>query len=71
MGQGQKCSLRFFPDGDLLRPTGKTVRAGYSGDRLSNVLGMLADLGIVAQSGDKYSFTEHSERILTNLERIK
>ena len=25
MGQGQKCSLRFFPDGDLLRPTGKTV----------------------------------------------
>ena len=41
MGQGQKCSLRFFPDGDLLRPTGKTVRAGYSGDRLSNVLGRI------------------------------
>jgi hypothetical protein len=71
MGQAQKCSLRFFPDGDLLRPTGKTVRAGYSGDRLSNVLGMLADLGIVAQSGDKYSFTERSEMILTKLEGIK
>lgn len=71
MGQGQKCSLRFFPDGDLLRPTGKTVRAGYSGDRLSNVLVMLADLGIVARSGNKYSFTERSETILANLEKTK
>lgn len=71
MGQGQKCSLRFFPDGDLLRPTGKAVRAGYSGDRLSNVLGMLGDLGIVAHSADKYSFTERSETILTKLEKIK
>ena len=70
MGQGQKCSLRFFPDGDLLRPTGRTMRAGYSGDRLSNVLGMLADLGIVSQSGGKYSFTERSEMILAKVERI-
>jgi hypothetical protein len=45
MGGRQKCSLRFYPEGDLLRPTGTPVRAGYSGDRLGNVLGMLADLG--------------------------
>ena len=45
MGQGQQCSLRFYPEGNLLRPTGTAVRAGYSGDRLGNVLGMLADLG--------------------------
>ena len=34
LGQGQKCSLRFFPEGNILRPTGIPVRAGYSGDRL-------------------------------------
>jgi hypothetical protein len=45
MGGRQKCSLRFYPEGDVLRPTGTPVRAGYSGDRLGNVLGMLADLG--------------------------
>jgi hypothetical protein len=45
MGEGQQCSLRFFPEGNLLRPTGTGVRSGYSGDRLGNVLGMLADLG--------------------------
>jgi hypothetical protein len=45
MGEGQQCSLRFYPEGDLMRPTGTGVRAGYSGDRLGNVLGMLADLG--------------------------
>jgi hypothetical protein len=45
MGEGQQCSLRFYPEGNLLRPTGTVVRAGHSGDRLGNVLGMLADLG--------------------------
>src|SRR5262249_19308172 len=45
MSQGQKCSLRCYPEGELLRPTGVAVRAGYSGDRLGNVLGMWADLG--------------------------
>lgn len=45
IGEGQQCSLRFYPEGELLRPTGTGVRAGYSGDRLGNVLGQLADLG--------------------------
>jgi hypothetical protein len=45
MGEGQKCSLRFFPEGAVLRPTGTGVYPGFSGDRLRNVLGMLADLG--------------------------
>ena len=45
MGQGQKCSLRFFPEGDKLQPTGTAVRAGFSGSRLGNVLGVLADIG--------------------------
>ena len=45
MGEGQKCSLRFFPEGSVLRPTGTGVYPGFSGDRLRNVLGMLADLG--------------------------
>lgn len=45
LGQGQKCSLRFFPEGNILRPTGTPVRAGYSGDRLGNVMGFFADVG--------------------------
>jgi len=46
MGQQQKCSLRFYPDGQVFRPTGKLTKAGYSGSRLGNVLGMLWDVGI-------------------------
>ncbi len=59
MGQGQKCSLRFYPEGDLLRPTGKTVAAGFSGDRLTNVLGMLADLGLCdREEGGKFALND-------------
>jgi len=47
MSQGQKCSLRFYPEGSLLRPTGTPVVAGFSGDRLGNVLGIWADLGVL------------------------
>jgi hypothetical protein len=46
MGQGQQCSLRFFPEGDVLQPTGVPVMPGFSGSRLGNVLGMLADVGL-------------------------
>jgi hypothetical protein len=46
MGQQQKCSLRFYPDGQTFRPTGRLTRAGYSGSRLGNVVGMLADIGV-------------------------
>lgn len=44
MGQGQQCSLRFYAEGDVLHPTGVDVRPGFSGTRLDNVLGMLADV---------------------------
>lgn len=45
MGAGQKCSLRFFPEGEKLVPTGYVVYPSYSGDRLGNVLNICADLG--------------------------
>jgi hypothetical protein len=45
MGAGQKCSLRFFPEGERLAPTGYGVNPGHSGDRLGNVLNISADLG--------------------------
>lgn len=50
LGQGQKCSLRFFPEGRTLRPTGKKVTPGYSGDRLGNVLNFFADAGYLEHS---------------------
>jgi hypothetical protein len=40
-----KCTLRFYPDGRVLWTTGTGVKAGRSGDRLGNVIGLLADLG--------------------------
>ena len=53
MAQGQKCSLRFFPEGDVLRPTGTGVIASFSGDRLFSVLEMLADLGLGDRSAGR------------------
>jgi len=46
MGGGQKCSLRFFPEGPAFRPTGLGMIPGHSGDRLTNVLRFLTDLGV-------------------------
>ena len=58
MGQGQKCSLRFFPEGEFLHPTGIAVTPGFSGSRLGNVLGMLADTGLCNRlEGGRYSLT--------------
>lgn len=40
-----KCTLRFYPEGEVLWTTGTGVKAGRSGERLGNVIGLLADLG--------------------------
>ena len=65
MSQGQKCSLRFYPEGDVLRPTGTSVRAGYSGDRLGNVLGMWADLGRLDRlPGGRFALNERGAALL-------
>jgi hypothetical protein len=70
MSQGQKCSLRFFPEGDLLRPTGTPVRAGYSGNRLGNVLGMWADLGHLERLvGGRFDLTDAGRALLRELSR--
>ena len=59
MGQGQKCSLRFFPEGEVIQPTGEPVRPGFSGSRLGNVLGILADVGLCNRlAGGRYSLTD-------------
>ena len=63
MSQGQKCSLRFFPEGALLRPTGIPASAGQSGDRLGNVLGMWADLGVLERRAGGYGVTERGRRL--------
>lgn len=70
MGQGQKCSLRFYPEGDLLRPTGKTVAAGFSGDRLGNVLGMLADLSMcIREEGGRYALNDEGRAFVRQMEQ--
>jgi hypothetical protein len=45
MGAGQKCSLRVYPEGRVLHPLPNNFGPGFSNDRLSSVMGMLADLG--------------------------
>ena len=67
ISQGQKCSLRFFPEGNLLVPTGIPVVAGHSGDRLTNVLGMWADLGILSRNESTFSLTEGGRRFTAKL----
>ncbi len=57
MGQGQKCSLRFYPEGDQLTATGLKVAPGHSGDRLGNVLGMMADLGFLFREEGRFATT--------------
>ena len=70
MSRGQKCSLRFYPDGSVLRPTGLRVGAWYSGTRLGNVLGMLADLGFCKRVyGAKLGITESGLNLVSSLER--
>lgn len=67
MGHGLKCSLRFFPDGRVLRPTGMAVAAGFSGDRLGNVLGILGDLGMTATDDGELALTTRGHALLERL----
>ena len=67
MGNGMKCSLRFYPDGKVLRPTGIGVSAGFSNDRLVNVFGLLSDLGYVELGGDETALTSEGKELLTRL----
>ncbi len=67
MSQGQKCSLRFYPEGALIRPTGVPVVSGYSGDRLGNVLGMWADLGILHRQPSGHGLSERGHRLIGEL----
>ena len=43
---------RFYSEGDVLHPTGMITRPGFSGTRLDNVLGMLADVGHCTRLAD-------------------
>ena len=68
LGQGQKCSLRFFPEGNLLRPTGKRVVASSSGDRLGNVLGFFADAGYLHRiESSRFSLAPDGSSLLNTL----
>lgn len=58
ISQGQKSSLRFHTEGTYYHPTGIGVQAGQSGDRLSNVMLMLSDLGhLHRDDAGKYAIT--------------
>ena len=67
MSQGQQCSLRFFPDGAMLMPTGTPVSAGRSGDRLGNLLGMWADLGVLDRREGRFGLTERGRQLIGQL----
>ncbi len=62
MGAGQKCSLRFFPDGPLLRPTGIRMLPGHSNDRLTNVLRIFTDIGKLRRGDKKFTSPEGNVR---------
>ena len=65
MGQGQKCSLRLFPEGELLRSTGVRVVPGRSISRLTNVLSVLADLGYCSRDANRrFEITERGRELV-------
>lgn len=69
MKQGQKCSLRFYWDGDVFRSTGTVTRPGFSGERLDSVMSMMADLGLVeADKSGRYTITNAGRSELSKLE---
>lgn len=68
MGRGLGCSLRFYPDGAVLRPLGAVVYGGLSGLRLPNVFTMLADLGLLLRDADgRYVLTDPGKQLLAEL----
>ncbi len=69
MGQGQQCSLRFFPEGNQLRPTGERVVPGHSATRLENVMAIAADLGWHRRlPGGKVEVTERGRELFLSRE---
>ena len=65
MAAGGDCTLRFYPDGELLYTTGLDVKAGRSGERLGNVLGNLADMGFAERiSNTSFRITPRGEDLL-------
>lgn len=68
MGQGADCSLRFFPEGQKLIPTGIETYAGQSGSRLDNTIRMMSDIGICDQvNGNTYKKNDMSDLIISQL----
>lgn len=68
MGQGQQCSLRFFPEGKKLVPTGIDTNAGVSGSRLNNTIRMMSDIGICeALDNGNFIKNEMSDSVITRL----
>jgi len=68
MGQGQHCSLRFFPEGKKLVPTGIDTNAGVSGSRLNNTIRMMSDIGICeALDNGNFIKNEMSDIVITRL----
>lgn len=72
MSQGQKCSLRFYPEGALLRATGTPVAAGFSGDRLGNVLEIWADLGALERAdGARFILSDYGRSLAEKLRAMR
>jgi len=68
MGQGQQCSLRFFPEGQKLMPTGIDTYAGWSGSRLDNTVRMMADIGLCDEVDSRlYKQNEMSGKVIARL----
>lgn len=71
MGQNQQCSLRFFPEGQTLMPTGIDTNAGWSGSRLDNTIRMMSDMGMCEQlANNTYVKNETSDRIIDQLRTV-
>jgi len=71
MENGQKCSLRFYPEGAVLKPVGTATGAGFSGDRLGNVVGIMSDIGLCKRHGSStYTITSVGTKVLSEMRSV-
>jgi len=61
VSQGLKISMRFYMEGSKYLSTGLPVYPWYSGDRLSNVLRIMADLGQLDLNEQKFNYIKHDK----------
>jgi len=70
MSQGNQCSLRFYPEGQTLTPTGTATGPGMSATRLTNTMNMLADIELCDRTPNGFQPNNETGKVIERLGSI-